>query len=114
MSAPTAATPVCTLDDLVTERGVPVLVHGTQIALFLLGDGSVLAVQQKDPYSGANVLSRGIVGSHGDDPTLSSPMYKQVWNLATGECLDPVGKSPINLVTYPVLLEGDRVSVVAT
>lgn len=108
----TTATYVCTLADLVTERGVPVLVHGRQIALFLLGDGRVLAVQQKDPFSNANVLSRGIVGSHGEEPTLSSPMYKQVWNLETGVCLDPVGKAPVDLITYAVHVEGDRVGVV--
>jgi nitrite reductase (NADH) small subunit len=34
------------------------------------------------------VLARGIVGSRGDRRTVASPMYKQVFDLATGRCLD--------------------------
>ena len=104
--------PVCELSDLVLERGTPALVEGKQIALFLLGDGRVLGVQQRDPFSGANVISRGIVGSHGDQVTVTSPMYKQVWDLETGVCLDPVGKEPVDLTIYRVVVEGEQVRVV--
>ncbi|MEK8228505.1 nitrite reductase (NAD(P)H) small subunit [Oerskovia sp. M15] len=41
--------------------------------MFRLADDRVLAVQQRDPFSGANVLSRGIVGSVGETPTITSP-----------------------------------------
>jgi nitrite reductase (NADH) small subunit len=34
------------------------------------------------------VLSRGIVGSRGDVPTVASPLHKQVFDLRTGRCLD--------------------------
>ena len=98
----TSWTEVCTMDDLIPEAGVPALVDGVQVALFRLADDRVLAVQQRDPFSGANVLSRGIVGSRGDTATLTSPMYKQVWDLATGECLDAVGKEPVDLRTCDV------------
>ena len=107
----TSWTAVCEMDDLIPEVGVPALVDGVQIALFRLTDDQVLAVQQRDPYSGANVLSRGIVGSRGDITTVTSPMYKQVWNLATGECLDPVGKDPVDLQTYPVDVADGQVRV---
>lgn len=93
---------VCSLSDLPRERGAAALVDGVQVALFRTHDDRVFAVQQHDPYSGANVLSRGIVGSRGDTPTVASPMYKQVFDLRTGTCLDPVGKEPVGLVTYPV------------
>ena len=93
---------VCSLSDLPRERGAAALVDGVQVALFRTHDDRVFAVQQHDPYSGANVLSRGIVGSRGDTPTVASPMYKQVFDLRTGACLDPVGKEPVGLVTYPV------------
>lgn len=100
-------TPVCRLTDLVVERGSAALVAGTQIALFRLPDGVVRAVQQRDPYSGANVMSRGIVGSRGSAATVASPMYKQVFELATGRCLDAVGYPPHpglapDLATWPV------------
>ena len=107
----TSWTAVCTMDDLLPEVGVPAMIEGVQVALFRLADDRVLAVQQRDPYSGANVLSRGIVGSRGDTATLTSPMYKQVWDLTTGECLDPVGKDPVALRTCAVDVTGEQVRV---
>jgi nitrite reductase (NADH) small subunit len=102
---------VCRIEHLAPERGAAALVAGEQVALFRLLDGSVLAVQQRDPFSGAHVLARGIVGSRRVDdgtlaPTVASPMYKQVFDLRTGRCLDPAGKEPVaggpDLRTWPV------------
>jgi nitrite reductase (NADH) small subunit len=80
--------PVCQLDDLLPGRGVAALFDGEQIAIFLLGDGTVHAVGNYDPYGGAHVLSRGLVGSRGDAPTVASPLYKNVFDLRTGRPLD--------------------------
>ncbi len=104
-------TAVCRLEDLAPERGAAALVAGEQVALFRLVDGTVHAVQQRDPYSGAHVISRGIVGTRGDAPTVASPMYKQVFDLRTGRCLDGVGREPQDLRTWDVRLEGDVVLV---
>lgn len=107
---------VCALEDLLPERGVAALVGGDQVALFrLLGD-RVVGVQQKDPFSGANVMSRGIVGSRGDRTTVASPMYKQVFDLVTGECLDDLGSTPVDglpasLTTWDVQVVGGSVLV---
>ena len=81
-------TAVCAYDDLQPERGVAALVDGEQVALFRLHDGSVRAVQHLDPFSGAHVMARGIVGTRGSVPTVASPMFKQVFDLVTGGCLD--------------------------
>lgn len=93
-------TAVCTVKQLVPERGVAVLVDGHQVALFLVtGDtGSfVYAVGHRDPFSGANVIARGLLGSVGDRDTVASPMYKQVFDLVTGECLtDPTERLPVH------------------
>lgn len=91
---------VCRLEDLAPERGAAALVAGEQLALFRTHTDDVYAVQQLDPYSGAHVMSRGIVGTRGDSPTVASPMYKQVFDLGTGECLDPVGRQPQRLRTW--------------
>ena len=73
----------------------------------------MLAVQQRDPFSGANVISRGIVGDKDGVPTVASPMYKQVWDLTDGTCLDAGGKEAQDLVSYPVLVvDGDVLVVV--
>lgn len=102
---------VCHLADLVPERGVAALVGGHQVALFRMVDDTVLAVQQHDPYSGANVMSRGLVGSRGDRRTVASPMYKQVFDLTTGECLETQGGAPTRLLTWPVACEDGVVRV---
>ena len=96
-AARTVWTAVCRLDDLARERGAAALVGGQQVALFRLVDDTVLAVDQLDPFSGAHVISRGIVGTRGDVPTVASPMYKQVFDLRTGECLtDPGVRLPVH------------------
>ena len=79
---------VCEHSRLPLERGVAAMVDGVQVAVFRLDDGTVRAVQNLDPFSGAMVLSRGIVGCRGGRPVVASPMYKQAFDLENGECLD--------------------------
>ena len=102
---------VCPLHELPVERGVAALVGGEQVALFRTHDDAVFAVQQLDPYCGAHVISRGIVGTRGAVPTVASPMYKQVFDLRSGECLDPVGRELLALRTWPVLVRAGVVHV---
>lgn len=79
---------VCGWDDLEPERAVAALVAGDQVAVVRLADGTVHAVSHRDPVSGANVMARGIVGSAAvggvEVPTLTSPMYKERYDLTTG------------------------------
>jgi nitrite reductase (NADH) small subunit len=79
---------VCRYDLLQPERGVAALLDGEQVAIFRTHDGTVHAVGNIDPFSGAAVLSRGIVGDRGGVPTVASPVYKQVFGLRDGRCLD--------------------------
>jgi nitrite reductase (NADH) small subunit len=81
-------TAVCPYDDLQPERGVAALVGTEQVALFRTFDGSLFATGNQDPFTGAFVFSRGIVGTRGDIPTVTSPLHKQVFDLRTGACLD--------------------------
>ena len=82
---------ICPYDRLPVDRGVAALVDGEQVAVFRTHDDELYAVSNLDPFSGAMVMSRGIVGSRGDRPTIASPVYKQVFDLATGVCLDDPG-----------------------
>lgn len=102
---------VCTLDDLEIERGRAALIGGQQVALFLLGDGSVHAVDNLDPYSGAHVISRGIVGSRGEASTVASPLHKQVFDLRTGACLDTQGRPDAALRVWQVTVVDREVHV---
>lgn len=79
---------VCALEELHVERGACALVDGEQVALFRLTDDAVYALSNRDPFSGVDVLARGIVGTAGDVPKVASPMYKQAFDLRTGRCLD--------------------------
>ncbi|RSS51333.1 nitrite reductase large subunit NirB [Streptomyces sp. WAC01280] len=65
-----------------------VLADGTEAALFRDGDGEVYAVGNRDPFSGADVIADGIMGSRGGVPVVASPMHKQEFDLRTGACLD--------------------------
>ncbi|GII79149.1 nitrite reductase small subunit [Sphaerisporangium rufum] len=110
--APPAAartwTRVCAYADLLPERGAAALVLGRQIALFRTFDGEVFAVGNRDPFSGAYVMSRGIVGSRGAEPVVAAPMHKQVFSLVTGVCLDdPMAALPV----YPVRVAGGVVEI---
>ncbi len=65
------------------------MVEGQQIAVFRIGDSTeVYALSNYDPFSNAFVLSRGIVGDRNGVPKVASPIYKQNFNLQTGQCFD--------------------------
>ena len=108
---PDGWTAVCRSGDLLPERGVAALVDGVQVALFRLFDGSLHAVGHRDPFSGAHVLARGIVGTRGDAPTVASPMFKQVFDLRTGVCLDAPDDVSVHLPVFPVREEDGVVLV---
>ncbi len=100
---------VCPLDGIVPNRGVCALVGRHQVAVFRIAPGDGLfALSNYDPFSKASVLSRGIVGSKGDRLKVASPVYKQSFDLRTGECLDD---PDVSVATFPVRLFDDRVQV---
>ena len=80
---------VCPIEHISPNTGVCALVEGQQVAVFRVGDGTeVYALSNYDPFSKAFVLSRGIVGDRNGIPKVASPIYKQNFNLQTGQCLD--------------------------
>ena len=84
---------VCQLDDIVPNTGVCAKVGGAQVAVFRLvtpmGDeDGVFALSNHEPRSGANVLSRGIVGDVAGEMVVASPVYKNHFCLKTGRCLE--------------------------
>ncbi len=79
---------VCALADIIANTGVAALVDGEQVAVFRLDDDSVHAIGNFDPFSRANVLSRGIVGDLKGELVVASPVYKQHFELRTGRCVE--------------------------
>ncbi|GAA2743927.1 nitrite reductase small subunit NirD [Terrabacter aerolatus] len=93
----------CPVSRLVPGRGVAVLLPGSaQAALFLLPNGMIYAVGNLDPYAGAAVISRGLTGDRAGDPTVASPLLKQVFSLRTGVALDD---PEVALPTYAVRVQ---------
>ncbi|MEY9849999.1 nitrite reductase small subunit NirD [Streptacidiphilus sp. MAP5-3] len=101
-------TRVCALADLTPGRGTALLVDGQQVAAFRDRAGQLYALDNRDPFSGAYVLARGLLGTRGPVPVLISPMYKQAFDLRDGTCLDeetaPDGNSS-HLRTWPIRLQ---------
>jgi len=81
-------TAVCALDDIVPDSGVCALIDGCQVAVFRVAGGQVYALANRDPFSDANVISRGIIGDLKGELVVASPVYKQHFSLATGQCLE--------------------------
>ncbi|MEU6357261.1 nitrite reductase small subunit NirD [Streptomyces sp. NPDC047072] len=80
---------VCDLTHLLPGRGVAALLpDGSQAALFRDRHGKLYAVDNRDPFGGAAVLSRGLTGTHQGRPFVASPLLKQRFDLETGQCLD--------------------------
>ena len=88
LETPAVWVPVCPLARLTPDRGAAALIGGEHVAIFVLRDGSLRAIDDRDPFTGAHVLSRGLVGDVEGTPTVASPVYKQRFDLATGACLD--------------------------
>ena len=84
---------ICKFDDILPGTGVGALVDGLQLAIFRLDDDSVFVIDNFDPHSQANVLSRGIVGCVDHQAVVASPIYKQHFRLVDGVCLEDPSKS---------------------
>ncbi|WP_338898386.1 nitrite reductase small subunit NirD [Streptomyces sp. TG1A-60] len=91
---------VCDLTLLIPGRGVAALLpDGNQAALFLDRAGRLYAVDNRDPFSGAAVLSRGLTGACQGRPFVASPLLKQRFDLESGQCLDD---DSVRIATYEI------------
>ncbi len=100
---------VCSIDDLQPDSGICALVEDHQVAIFYMPKNqAVYAINNYDPFGKANVLSRGLIGDLGGEPMVSSPLYKQHFNLKTGTCFED---EAIKVETYAIRMENGRVEV---
>ena len=101
---------ICPLNDIVPDTGVCALLGGRHVTVFRVGDASqkVFAIDNVDPNAGASVLSRGLVGSIGERIVVASPIYKQHFDLASGECIEAPEHS---VATWPARVFADMVWV---
>ena len=99
---------VCKESDLVPNIGVCALFGEKQVALFKLNNGDIYAIDNYDPFGDANVLSRGICGDIKGQAVVASPIYKQHFNLSTGQCLED---ESVRVHSYNVQLVDDMVQI---
>jgi len=100
---------VCALDDITPNTGVGALIEGQSVALFRVGhEKRIYALSNKDPFSQANVMCRGIIGDLQGERVIASPIYKQHFSLATGRCLEDKDQK---LLVFPTKIENGRVWV---
>ncbi|GAA3921794.1 hypothetical protein GCM10022244_33790 [Streptomyces gulbargensis] len=91
---------VCEADRLTPGRGMAALLpDGQQAAVFRDRAGRTYAIDNRDPFTGAQVLARGLLGSAEGRPFVASPLLKQRFDLTTGRCLDD---EEVTVTVYPV------------
>ena len=98
---------ICGFDDITPQTGVCALIDGKQIAIFRFDD-MVFAVDNYDPASEANVISRGLVGDLNGELVVASPIYKHHYSLVSGRCLEDPENS---IAAYPVRVMDGKVWV---
>lgn len=101
-------TDICAVDDILPGTGVCALVADVHVAVFRTSSDQFFAIDNVDPKSGASVLARGLIGNLGDRIVVASPMYKNHFDLQTGECLE---SSEYSVGAYSVRSLAGRVCV---
>jgi len=80
--------PICDIDEILPNTGVAARIGDRHVAVFRIGAERFHAIDNIDPRSGASVLARGLVGNLGERVVVASPLYKNHFDLNTGECLE--------------------------
>ena len=88
------------------DGGATIKYGKSQIAVFNFASrGEWYATQNMCPHKKAFVLSRGIVGTAGDEPKVACPLHKKTFSLETGESLQG---EEYRIQTFPVKVEGGQ------
>lgn len=99
----------CEVNDVPENGGVCVKYFDEQIALFhFTRRGEWYATQNQCPHRKQMALSRGMIGSMGDEPKVACPFHKKTFSLKTGEC---ISGDECSIKTYKVKVEGDLVYI---
>jgi nitrite reductase (NADH) small subunit len=101
---------ICDKNDLIEHSGIAAVYKEQQIALFYIPDyqDEIFAIGNHDPFSGANVLARGLIGDLKGEPMVASPLYKQHFSLNTGACFED---EEIQVPVWPVRFQGESVEI---
>ncbi|WP_151734626.1 nitrite reductase small subunit NirD [Paenibacillus tengchongensis] len=92
------------VQDFLPQIGRVVLAGNVELAVFRTSDGSIYAVENRNPHPKGGPLAEGIVSGK----YLYDPLYDWKIDLRTGEVQAP---DQGRVAAYPVTLNGDSVSV---
>lgn len=97
------------ISDFEKDGGVCVKYKDKQIAVYYFARrGEWYACQNVCPHKMEMVLSRGMIGSAGDEPKVACPLHKKTFSLKTGKGLSDEDYS---ISVYPVKVENDEVFI---
>ncbi len=103
--------PVCREEDVPRDGGACVNLEGEQIAVFNFARRSEwYATQNLCPHKQQMVLSRGMIGSVGDqcEPKVACPFHKKTFSLLSGDCLSG---EEYRIRTWPVRIKNGKVYI---
>jgi nitrite reductase (NADH) small subunit len=99
----------CAVSDVPADGGACAYLEGQQIAIFHFARrGEWFATQNMCPHRQQMALSRGMIGTHHDEPKVACPFHKKTFSLQTGACLSG---DDYQLKTYPVKIEDGKVFI---
>lgn len=99
----------CSVEEVPDDGGACVLLEGRQIAIFhFKRRGEWHATDNLCPHRQQMALSRGMIGTHGDEPKVACPFHKKTFSLRNGTCLSG---EDYCIQTYPVRIENDQVFI---
>ena len=102
----------CNVSDVPENGGVCVKYKEEQIALFHFTRlNEWFATQNLCPHRQQMVLSRGMIGTAGEEPKVACPFHKKTFSLKTGECLNG---DECGIKTYRVKVEDGCVFIQLT
>jgi NAD(P)H-dependent nitrite reductase small subunit len=100
-------TDVGAAEDVPKNGGAAVKVGKTELAVYNhTAVGKWYATQNSCPHKQLEVLSRGLIGLHGDVPKVACPIHKNTYNLETGKGISNPG---LNVAAFEAKEENGRV-----
>jgi nitrite reductase (NADH) small subunit len=86
------------------NAGACVKYNGMQIAVFNFSRRNEwYACQNLCPHKKQMILSRGMIGSAGDEPKVACPFHKRTFSLRNGQCLNESQEE--NITVFPVKVQ---------
>ncbi|MEN9684385.1 MAG: nitrite reductase small subunit NirD [Bacteroidota bacterium] len=99
----------CRVEEVPANGGVCVKYRDEQIALFHFSrKNEWYATQNECPHRRQMALSRGMIGTDGEEPKVACPFHKKTFSLITGECLNA---DECSIKTYRVKIDNGKVYI---